>query len=86
MFAVGVVGGERSRSDVFGYPLRVAGTTVEGRGCGECWMKVGNRAWKAVLEETIRVNRRDNVLEARRVGRSRRSGCRHRCGWKGPFF
>lgn len=61
---VSIVGGKRGGSDMFGYPLGVARSAIEGGSGGQCWIEIGDRAWEAVLEEAVGINRRKDVLEA----------------------
>lgn len=51
MASVTVVDREGSGGNVFGHPARVSRPTVEGRGCGQGRMKVGDRAREAILEK-----------------------------------
>lgn len=68
VLAVGVIGRERGWSDVFGYPPGVPRSAIEGGGCGEGGMEIGDRAWEAVLEEAVGIDGRNDIFEARQVG------------------
>ena len=69
MLSIGVVCRERGRRYVFGYPLRISSSAIERRCCGKSRMKVGNGAWEAILEETVRIDGRNDVFESRRICR-----------------
>ena len=56
MLSIGVVGGYRGGSDVFGHPEGVAIPAVECRGRAERGMDIVDRAWEAVLEQTVWVD------------------------------
>ena len=63
VFPVGVVGVEGGGGDVLGDPVGVAGAAVEGGGCAQGGVDVVDGAGKSVLEDAVRVDRRDDLFE-----------------------
>lgn len=68
------------------YPLRIPSPTIEGRCCREGWVEIGDGARKSVLEKTIRINGRNEVLEAIWIGWNGGLRCWRRRCWRSLFF
>jgi hypothetical protein len=56
VLSITVANGKRSRCDMFDDPVRVSCTTIVGRDEAGAVGDIGDRAWKAVVEETPRVD------------------------------
>ena len=63
---------------MLGHPERVSVPAIECRGSTKGRMEIIDRAWKAVLKESVGVDRGNEAFERARMGGQRRSrgGCR----------